>query len=97
MKTVQIISFLMLLTTLTACSSIDYTKLACNDLHLKEKSLIRDVKINSVGSIINGIGSIIDDSTKATVDSIVADQELKNSKDELHQVQSVIKQKRCKR
>jgi hypothetical protein len=70
--------------------------MSCSDLQKKEKSLQRDLKIDTAGSVISGIADIIEDTTESTVDSIVANQELNETKSELRVVQSVISKKRCK-
>jgi uncharacterized protein YcfL len=96
MKNITIIALAS--TLIVGCSSLpSYHEMSCSDLVNKEKSLQRDLKFNSVDSALSGVIDAIEDTTKSTVDSISADVDLKATKDEIRQVQTVIAKKRCKK
>jgi len=94
----NLITSITLLTLLSACSSLpSYHEMSCSDLQKQEKSLQEDLKFNTVDSILSGVTDIIKDTTESTVDSLVADQQLSETKSELREVQSVISKKHCKK
>ncbi len=85
-------------TLIVGCSSLpSYHEMSCSDLVKKEKSLQRDLKFDTAGSVLAGIVDIAEDTTESTVDSISADVDLNATKNKLRQVQAVISKKRCKK
>jgi len=92
----HLIFSLVTLTILTACSNGPaYQKMSCSDLRSQEKALIKNIKVQTVEAVLDGVVDIAADTDASAVSSIASDITLSNSKDRLKLVQSTIKSKRC--
>jgi uncharacterized protein YcfL len=88
----------LVLLLVSGCASLpSYQEMSCKDLIKKEKSLQVDHTINSIGSIAADIANIAEDTTESTVDVIVSEMDLQNTKRDLRIVQSQINKRRCKK